>query len=593
MSIPVDFLSEEQFSCSICLDIFTNPVSTPCGHSFCLSCIMSYWDGRGKSCLCPLCKESFRKRPELHINHTLKEITEQFKRMAENSGSHGNSIAAQAASSQSPRMTDRKISGSPRPGELPGVLLKEMKSRFQRTSSSGNLLEASGPSSSPPPYEASRRRFSASGFGPASSNGPPCSKHGLSLDMFCRNDQICVCAMCGEGDHHGHSLVPARREMIVKKSQLGILEVELQSLITAREKKIEEIQTSMADIQANAQQEVEITASMFRALISSLDRSQAEVLEVVEMGRAAAELRSQALIRDLQLELTELRKRSSALSELSQSTDHINFFKTYPSLSTGPPMKSWAEVTLTPDPTAGVVLKNVTQMMEKLEEELRKLPQSCFHSAMESPVKQQPSLHSVMESPVKQQPRQWKLQDYTLDVTLDRESAHPRLVISEDCKQVYCSDRYRPVMDTPERFDRVVCVLGFQGFSSGRHYWEVHVGEKTDWDVGVVNRSSNRKGKISVSPANGYWLLSLRENHEYAFRSSPLMPIYLNPRPQRIGIYIDYEKGQVSFYNADTMTLIFSNVYFFTETLYPCFSPCTNKSGKNGNPLIIWPITSS
>ncbi|KAK3507743.1 hypothetical protein QTP70_034888 [Hemibagrus guttatus] len=590
MSIPVDFLSEEQFSCSICLDIFTNPVSTPCGHSFCLSCITSYWDSRGKSCLCPLCKESFRKRPELHINHTLKEITEQFKRMAESSGSHGNSTAAQAAGSQSPRMMDRKISGSPRPGELPGGLLKEMKSRFQRTSSSGNLLEASGPSSSPPPYEASRRRFSASGFGPASSNGPQCSKHGLSLDMFCRNDQICVCAMCGEGDHHGHTLVPARREMIVKKSQLGIMEAELQSLITAREKKIEEIQLSLADIQANAQQEAEITASMFRALISSLDRSQAEVLEVVEMGRAAAELRSQALIRDLQLELTELRKRSSALSELSQSTDHANFFKslsplssphppTYPSLSTGPPMKSWTEVMLTPDPTAGVILKNVTQMMEKLEEELRKLPQSCLHSAM--------------ESPVKQQPRQWKLQDYTLDVTLDRDSAHPRLVISEDCKQVYCSNRCHPVMDTPERFDRVVCVLGCQGFSSGRHYWEVHVGEKTDWDVGVVNRSSNRKGKISVSPANGYWLLSLRENHEYAFRSSPLMPIYLNPRPQRIGIYIDYEKGQVSFYNADTMTLIFSNVYFFTETLYPCFSPCTNKSGKNATPLIIWPISSS
>ncbi|KAK2865894.1 hypothetical protein Q7C36_001950 [Tachysurus vachellii] len=576
MSIPVDFLSEEQFSCSICLDIFTNPVSTPCGHSFCLSCITSYWDSRSKACFCPLCKENFRKRPELHINHTLKEITEQFKRMTETSGSHTISPDAQGTNSQSPRIIDRKISGSPRPGELPGGLLKEMKSRFQRTSSSGNLLEASAPSSSPPPYEASRRRFSASGFGPATSNGPQCSKHALTLDMFCRSDQICVCAMCGEGDHHGHVLVPARREMIVKKSQLGIMEIEVQSLITAREKKIEEIQMSLSDIQANAQQEVEVIASMFRALISSLERSQAEVLGMVEMGRAAAELRSQAFIRDLQLELTELRKRSSALSVLSQSTDHFSFFKTYTSLSTGPPMKTWTEVTMTPDPTAGVVLKNVTQMVEKVEEELRKLPQSCLHSAI--------------ESPVKPQPRQSKLQDYTLDVTLDRDSAHPRLVISEDCKQVYCSDRYRTMMDTPERFDRVVCVLGCQGFSSGRRYWEVHVGEKTDWDVGVVNRSSNRKGKISVSPANGYWLLSLRENHEYAFRSNPMMPIYLNPRPQRIGIYIDYEKGQVSFYNADTMAVIFSNVYFFTETLYPCFSPCTNKSGKNSAPLIICSI---
>lgn len=180
-----------------------------------------------------------------------------------------------------------------------------------------------------------------------------------------------------------------------------------------------------------------------------------------------------------------------------------------------------------------------------------------------------------------------------VDVTLDRDSAHPRLMISEDCKQVYCSDRHHAMMDTPERFDRVVCVLGCQGFSSGRHYWEVYVGEKTDWDLGMVNRSINRKGKISVSPANGYWLLSLRDKHEYAFRANPSMPIYLNPKPQKVGIFIDYEKGQVSFYNADTMALIFTNVYFFTETLYPCFSPCTNKSGQNEAPLTICPINPS
>ncbi|KAM9449991.1 E3 ubiquitin-protein ligase TRIM39 [Clarias gariepinus] len=577
MSMPVDFLSEEQFSCSICLEIFTNPVSTPCGHSFCQSCITSYWDSRGTACLCPLCKESFHKRPELHINHTLKDITEQFKRMADSSGSPGISTSAQAESSQSPQLSQKMSGGPSRPGELPRGLLKEMKNRFQRTSSSGNLLETSLSSSPSLPSEgASRRRFSASASGPASSTTPQCSKHGLSLDMFCRKDQMCVCALCAEGDHHGHSVVPARREMTVKKSQLGVMEEEVQSLITAREKKIEEIQMSLVNIQVNTQHEVEITESMFRAMISSLERSQAEMLEVVQVGRAAAELRSQALIRDLQLEITELRKRSSTLSQLSQTPDHLSFFKTYPALSAGPPLKSWTDVTLTPDPTAGVVLKNVTQIVDKLQDELRKLPQICLQSAMESSIKQEPRL--------------CKMQDYALDVTLDRDSAHPRLMISEDCKQVYCSDRHQAVMDTPERFDRVVCVLGCQGFSSGRHYWEVYVGEKTDWDLGVANRSVNRKGKISVSPANGYWLLSLRENNEFAFRASPSMPIYPNPKPQKVGIYIDYEKGQVSFYNADTMALIYTNVYFFTETIYPCFSPCTNKSGKNEGPLVICPI---
>ncbi|XP_017542192.2 E3 ubiquitin-protein ligase TRIM39 [Pygocentrus nattereri] len=563
MSIPVDFLSEEQFSCSICLDVFNNPVSTPCGHSFCLACITLYWDSRSKACICPLCKESFRKRPELHTNHTLKEITEQFKRMAETGGA--------VANTQAPSNSEQRPSAPPRPGELPGGLLTEMKTRFQRTSSSGNLL------ASPPPYEACQRRFSTStGVSTGGSCGPPCARHGLCLDMFCRNDQTCVCAMCVEGEHHGHSVIPAKREMNIKKSQLGIIGTELQVLITAREKKIEEIQTSLADIQANAQQEAEVTVSMFRILLSTMEKCQAELLEVVQIGRRAAELRAQALVRDIQQEIDELTKRNCALTELTQATDYISFFKTYSSLCSVPQVKNWTEVTLTPDPTAGAVLRNATQMVESLQEELKRLPQLCLQTPTDAPAKYYPKVRNV--------------QEYILDVTLDQDSAHPRLVISEDCKQVYCSERYHAVVDTPERFDRVVCVLGRQGFNSGRHYWEVQVGGKTDWDLGVAKRSINRKGKISVSPANGYWFLSLRDNKEYAFRSDPPTPIALNQKPQKIGIYVDFEKGQVSFYNVDAKILIFTYMDIFTDILHPFFSPCTNKSGRNVEPLIICPI---
>ncbi|KAI1888365.1 hypothetical protein AGOR_G00184270 [Albula goreensis] len=72
------FLSREQLQCSICLEVFTNPASTPCGHSFCMACIGRYWDSN-RVCQCPLCKETFTKRPYLHINCTLKDITEMFK----------------------------------------------------------------------------------------------------------------------------------------------------------------------------------------------------------------------------------------------------------------------------------------------------------------------------------------------------------------------------------------------------------------------------------------------------------------------------------------------------------------------------------
>ncbi|XP_026879438.2 E3 ubiquitin-protein ligase TRIM39 [Electrophorus electricus] len=571
-AVPVESLSEVQFSCSICLDIFANPVSTPCGHSFCLACITSYWDSRSKAWLCPLCKETFRKRPELHVNHTLKEITEQFKRMAGSSGAAGGA----AGPLQSPSSPEKRPRGLARPGELPGRLLTEMKNRFQRGSSSENLLESSPLPPQPPPYSALQRRCSPSAFSAGGSAGPQCASHGLVLDMFCRTDQTCVCAVCLEHEHYGHSVVPASREMNIKKSQLGIVEAEVQGLIAAREKKIEEIQNTMTDIQANAQQEVEVTLSMFRILVSAVDRTQAEMLEVVEVGRVAAELRSQALIKDLQLEIDELRKRSDTIAQLARSNDHFNFFRTYPSLCSVPQMKTWKSVTLTPDPTAGAVLRNVTQMVDSLQEVLKGLRQTCLDSAMNSPGLQQLQMQ--------------KLQEYALDVTLDRDSAHPRLLISEDCKKVHCSDRYYAVADIPERFDRVVCVLGQQGFSSGRHYWEVQVGEKTDWDLGVASRSINRKGKISVCPANGYWFLSLRDKHEYVFRTDPPTPISINLKPQKIAIYVDYESGQVSFYNADNNTDIFTYTDSFTDVLYPFFSPCTNKSGKNYDPLIICPV---
>ncbi|KAK7165951.1 hypothetical protein R3I93_005894 [Phoxinus phoxinus] len=571
MSLPGEFLSEEQFTCSICLDVFTNPVSTPCGHSFCSSCITSYWEGQGKSCFCPLCKESFRKCPELHINHTLREITEQFKRMAETTMSAPRSAPADLAANP---FSAAKPGGQLRLVELPSGLLPEMKSRFHRTSSSEPL--ASPDAHSLPPAKTPKRNFSVRGVSGAGSNGPPCPRHGYSLELFCKTDQTCICIICAEMEHNGHSVMEAKREMNIKKSQLRILEVELQGLISVREKKIEEIQTSLAEIQVNAEQEKVGTVSMFAELMKAVEKSQAELLEVVEMGQRAAELRSQAFIRELQTEISELKQRCSNLNQLTQSQDHLTFFKTYPAYSSLPVTKSWEEVSLTPDPTAGAVLRNVTRMVEEAQERLRRLSAICFHTSTEN-------------SQEIYQQKVWRVPEYAMDVILDRDSAHPRLIISEDGKQVRCCDRYQMVPDTLERFDRVVCVLGRQGISSGCQYWEVLVGEKTDWDLGIARRSINRKGKIAANPANGFWFLSLRDKNEYVFRTEPPTPININPKPQSVGVYVDYEKGQLSFYNAETKSLIFALTDSFTETIYPFFSPCTNKSGKNEAPLIIWP----
>lgn len=123
-----------------------------------------------------------------------------------------------------------------------------------------------------------------------------------------------------------------------------------------------------------------------------------------------------------------------------------------------------------------------------------------------------------------------------------------------------------------------------------QYFFQVEVGGKTDWDLGIASRSVIRKGKISVSPSNGYWFLSLRDRNDYAFRTEPSTNLTVDLRPSRIGIYVDYDKGLVSFYNVEARVLIYTFTNTFSDTIHPFFSPCTNKSGRNEAPLIICPV---
>nr|XP_060636134.1 zinc-binding protein A33-like [Anolis sagrei ordinatus] len=174
-------------------------------------------------------------------------------------------------------------------------------------------------------------------------------------------------------------------------------------------------------------------------------------------------------------------------------------------------------------------------------------------------------------------------------ITLDPATNHPNLVLSKDLDTVRLEDNpEEEVPDGPERFSKSVCVLGAQGFTSGRHYWEVKVGDKTSWDIGVAKESVNRKeAKVTVKPSNGFWAIWLRNGNEYKALDSPSKQLFPKAKPQKVGVYLDYEGGQVSFYDADTMEHIFTFLDIFTETLYPMFSPGVNKNGLNGEPLCL------
>ncbi|XP_045076514.1 E3 ubiquitin-protein ligase RNF135-like, partial [Coregonus clupeaformis] len=99
MSTSSNVLSEEQFLCSICLDVFTEPVSIPCGHNFCKACISGYWNSTAL-CQCPLCKETFNRRPEPKTNTTLRDVADHFKRMKVTDGEESSSNPGEVAQVQ-------------------------------------------------------------------------------------------------------------------------------------------------------------------------------------------------------------------------------------------------------------------------------------------------------------------------------------------------------------------------------------------------------------------------------------------------------------------------------------------------------------
>ncbi|KAK6325025.1 hypothetical protein J4Q44_G00043670 [Coregonus suidteri] len=540
MASSSSLLSEEQFLCSICLDVFTEPVSTSCGHNFCIACVTKYWD-TNDLCQCPLCKETFYTRPELRVNTTFREVVDHFK-----------------------RMTDRGKDDCPtNPGKVTcdvctGTKLKALKSCLVCLASYCEThLE---PHQIAPPLKRHKLIDPVENL-----EDRICKKHDRLLELFCRTDQTCVCQFCTEADHKTHDTVPIEEECGERKAQLGKTEAELQQIIQERLQKLKEIKHSVELSKRDAKREIADSMQVFTALVRSIEKRQVELIEVIEEKQKAAERQAEGLIKELEHEITELKRRSTELEQLSHTKDHLKILQSFTSLVCTPPStKDWSEISVHSDLCVGTVRRAVSQLEETLNKEMEKL---------------------LPEVKLK------RIQQYAVDVTLDPDTAHPDLILSEDGKQVRCGDTPQNLPDNPKRFDRFAIVLGKDCFSSGRFYYEVIVKGKTKWTLGVARESIVRKGNISLSPEDGLWTVFLRDVNVYKAGTYPHFVLSLSEKPQQVGVFVDYEEGEVSFYDVETWSHIYSFTgCTFTEKLYPLFSPCNNAGGKNLAPLIISPV---
>ncbi|XP_063333421.1 E3 ubiquitin-protein ligase TRIM21-like [Pelmatolapia mariae] len=232
--------------------------------------------------------------------------------------------------------------------------------------------------------------------------------------------------------------------------------------------------------------------------------------------------------------------------------------------------------------------------IRKMEQDIRELKKRKTEVELLSVLQLEEPLSEEMKEKLPKMLARFELrrvQSYAVDVTFDPDTANPCLVLSDDGKQVHDSDVRQKLPDNPERFSYCINVLGEQSFSSGRFYFEVQVKGKTEWTLGVATESTNRKAQITLSPRDGFWTVRLRDGYEYKAKADPDVALSLRSGPERVGVFVDYDEGRVSFYDVSAAALIYSFTgCSFTQKLRPFFSPGLNDDGRNSAPLIITPI---
>uniref|UniRef100_A0A2R9C258 RING-type E3 ubiquitin transferase n=1 Tax=Pan paniscus TaxID=9597 RepID=A0A2R9C258_PANPA len=175
---------------------------------------------------------------------------------------------------------------------------------------------------------------------------------------------------------------------------------------------------------------------------------------------------------------------------------------------------------------------------------------------------------------------------------LDPATAHPLLELSKGNTVVQCGLLAQRRASQPERFDYSTCVLASCGFSCGRHYWEVVVGSKSDWRLGVIKGTASRKGKLNRSPEHGVWLIGLKEGRVYEAFACPRVPLPVAGHPHRIGLYLHYEQGELTFFDADRpddLRPLYTFQADFQGKLYPILDTCWHERGSNSLPMVLPP----
>ncbi|MGH0182550.1 UNVERIFIED_CONTAM: hypothetical protein FKN15_009938 [Acipenser sinensis] len=260
-------VGEDQFSCSVCLELLKDPVTTACGHSYCMGCIKNCWDQTDHTGVysCPQCRKTFTPRPDLCRNTVLAEVVEELKKTGLNPP------PAQSYAG---------------PGDVPCDFCTGRK--FKAVKSCLTCLAFYCETHVKPHSEVThlKRHKLINAIGDLEQK--LCAEHQKVLDIFCRTDQTCVCLLCTDKDHKSHDTVSAETERTGKQKQLGETQTEIQQRIQERLKEIEELKQIVESLKRSACTEIMESEKIFTELIRSIEKIHTEFIELIEANEKAA-----------------------------------------------------------------------------------------------------------------------------------------------------------------------------------------------------------------------------------------------------------------------------------------------------------------
>ncbi|XP_032426167.1 tripartite motif-containing protein 16-like [Xiphophorus hellerii] len=532
-------LNRETFSCSICLDLLTDPVASPCGHSYCMNCIKGHWDEEDQKRIysCPECRETFIPRPVLKKNTMLAALVEQLKK-----------TGLQAAPADHCYAGPEDVACD----SCTGRKLKAIKSCLV-------CLASFCEKHLQPHHDVAPLKKHKLVEPSKNLQENICSKHDEVMKIFCRTDQKCICYLCSMDEHKGHETVSAAAERTERQRELEERRGNIQQRIQDQEKDVKLLQQEVEAINRSADKTVEDSENIFTQLIRLLQKRSSEVKQQIRSQQETVVSRVKDVQEKLEQEITELKRKDAELEQLSHTEDHNQFLLNYPSLPALSESTHSSSINIRPLRHFEDVTAAVSELRDKLQDVLRDSWTNISLMVTEVDV--------LLSEPEPEPKSRAGFLRYSCEITLDPNTAYTRLVLSEGNRKVTWMNRDQSYSSHPDRFTGWCQVLSRESLT-GPCYWEVE-GRGLVY-VAVVYKSISRTGSGNEC-GFGYndksWALYYSQ-HNSEFWHNDISTSISGPVSSRVGVYLDHRAGILSFYSvSETMTLLHRVQTRFTEPL--------------------------